>query len=124
MAGFGFPKSLQISGLSGDPIFFENSTVTDPGNVKLIMTVSVLTGVTINLQQLLASCSMSGKLVVKANGLPVLTGRTNPAEKNIFLSWFPGRPIVGPSTVTVEFTARPSSPIVDIEAFLMATQQT
>jgi hypothetical protein len=123
MGGFGFPSALSTTGLAGDPIFFEGSTDSVPGSPKTIFTVVVGAGVSINLVQLLATAQFSGVFRVFNNLDLIASARTRPGNPNIFFSWFPSRTIIEADVLKVEFEQRANSPIVSVDAFLMAAEE-
>lgn len=123
MAGFGLPTALKTSGLDGTPFYFLTTDTTDPGNAKQILSFTVPASTTRTLHQVLFSCTMRGKLVVKADGVTIAVARTAPGKPDINFPFFPGRPIAALQVVTVEFTARATSPIVDCETQVMATDK-
>lgn len=124
MAGFGIPKAFQSTGLSGEPIFFDGEIDSVAGTEVTILTVLVGVGVTINLTQFLGSAQFDGVFRVFIDGSKVGTRRTRPGKPDIHLPWFPARPVLEAETVTVTFEQAVSTPIVKVEANLMATEET
>ena len=122
MTGFAQPRSVRFLGVQGTPIFREGSDDTNPGNTVILISDSVPSSKTWTLYQVLASCRMSGILEVFSGTTRIASGRSSPGSPNIFLNWFPGRPIGEGVTVKVQFIAQPNSPVAPIEAYLMGTE--
>jgi hypothetical protein len=121
MSGFGFPTALKTSGLSGTPFFANASVTTDPGNTKQVLSFTVPVGTTRTLHTMYFSCTMRGKVTIKADGLIIGIARTAPGKPDINFPWFPGRDLLALQELTVEFLARANSPIVDCDCFIMST---
>lgn len=124
MAGFGIPKAFSSSGLAGDPIFFDGEVLSVPGSPVTIFTINVSAGVTINLTQLLGSAQFEGVFRVFSGVDLIATARTRAGKPDAYFPWFPPRPIGPGETIKVEFEQRASSPAVNIQAFLMGSQET
>lgn len=119
--GFGLPTAFKTSGLDGTPFHLHTSTTTDPGNPKQVLSFTVPVGTTRTLHTIYLSCTMRGKMVVKSDGVIIGIGRTAPGKPDINFPFFPGKAINALQEVTVEFTARSNSPIVDCDTQIMAT---
>lgn len=126
MAGQSYPKQALFAGFPGDEKFYDKATQTNPGSpVELIKATSPENKITY-LHNLHFSCMQDGKLQVLIAGQaePANTGRISQTEKNIPLSWVPGRPISPGVEFSVVFTAADYTPVTDCEVHLQATQVT
>lgn len=123
MAGFGLPTSFKTSGLDGTPYHDSQSTTTSPGTAKLVYMDTVPASVSRSLHTIYFSCSIRGKMVVKLDGVIIGVGRSAPGKPDISFPYFPSKPLGSLQVLTVEFTARSGSPIVDCDTTIMATDQ-
>lgn len=123
MSGFGLPTAFKTSGLEGTPFHDLQSNTTNPGVSKEIYTNTVPSGVSRVLHTIYFSCSIRGKLVIKVDGAIIGVGRSAPGKPDIYLPFFPGKPINALQVLTLEFIARSNSPIVDCDTTVMATDK-
>lgn len=124
MAGFGLPTALKTSGLDGTPFHDHATTTTIPGSAKQIYSLTIPANTTRTFHVIYFSCTMRGKLSVKQDGATIATARTAPGKPDINFPFFPGKAFSASQQLTVEFTARANSPVVDCEITIMATDKT
>lgn len=115
---------VAVGGSSGTAFFDEAATVTNPGVTQVLLSNTVPVSTTRTLSQFIVVCRVPGKFEIKLNGSVIGSGRTGPAHMQVIFPFNPGRNASAGDSITLEFTQITGGPIVDVEAYVMATDNT
>jgi hypothetical protein len=107
-----------VDGEPGDPSHQAAQDVTDPGNLKTLIT-STVTTTSRTIVTMLATCRIESVFYLKVGASIIGSCRTSAASPNGKIEFRPGYSVPNLSIITVSVKARTGSPISDCEAYLM-----
>lgn len=113
-----------LGGSTGTPFHaVDQRTVATPGTPEDLISVTVPASTTRKISKVIVSCNKSGKFEVKINAIVIGSGRTGPGNTNVEFNWLPTRSAVATDVIKVTFNQL-RGPATDVEAYLMATDET
>lgn len=120
--GLSVPKRIQFSGLSGDPLFFENQTTQSASTTNTIL--SITSGADERkVWQLDFICRARGSFILTLGATIIASGRVGPSTPNQTRFWATGRPWPPSTTLKLDFTTQSGiPPNQDVDAYLQATE--
>ena len=111
-----------IAGLTGTAKFDSDASTGNKGVPVLVVSFTVPAGYQRDLQQVMLSSSVSGKMEIKIGPNIIGSKRTAPGNPNIDFKFWPAHPISAGETVEVRFTATNQSGS-DVEAYVQSTER-
>jgi hypothetical protein len=103
---------------SGTPKHRRMAAITTPGLVQELFNESIL--VEEKLKKLVIVCRSHAKWTMFSDGTMIASGRCGPAESNVNFVFDVSLTLTIGSIIKLEFIANSSSPIVDVEAYMMS----
>ena len=106
---------------NGVPEFFEASTITTPGSIQTVLSYTVPALKSLNLFAIKFVCRQDCSFQIYGNSLLIGSGRTGPAEHNIYFDYRIARVFASGIILEVKATARTGSPVADVECYMQGT---
>jgi hypothetical protein len=119
-AALSVPKKFYFE-VPGTPDLKKIGTLTTPGVQQKLIEFTVPTGINKVLFRAIVVCRMESKFSVLMDGELIGSGRTGAACPSADFDWLPGLPVNPGQKIELLFTARPHSPVVDVEAYLQTS---
>lgn len=109
------PMPVYDIGTTPKTIF--NESLTDPGQEKEILSYTVAE-LMLRILRVDVSCSIEGTAYFLVNGVKVATSRTAPGAPNASIIFDRYKEVIQDDVISVNFKARPYSPVGEIEALV------
>ena len=113
-----YPKGFKFP---GTPVFVEDRRNTTPGSEQELIKFNVPNDKTRNLYQVVISCKMASRFSVVADGDIIGSGQTEAGKPDSTFVWIPPRPVDSGKEVKILFTSRCGSPVVEVDAYVQAS---
>ncbi len=108
----------------GDPIHLVFTGVTTPGIQQTLIDTTVPALKTRKLTQVTVRCRAHARYTIESNSSIIGSGRTGPAGTDSVINYTPRESVLTGDDIKVKFTAISATPVVDVEAYLMASDLT